>query len=413
MRTIPDTRSIREWIVRKKASRAVVVGGGFIGLEMVENLRHLGLETTQIEFAPQVMAPFDPEMAAPLHAHLREKGVKLLLNRALQSVRAEAAGLVVTAGGEDIAADLVILALGVRPENGLAKAAGLELGKSGGILVDASQRTSDPDIYAVGDAVEVTETVAGSRMLLALAGPANRQGRVAADAICGLPSTFRGVLGTAVCAIFDLTAASTGLSEKALKRLGINDYEKVYLHPKNHVAYYPGAKTLHLKLLFEKGTGRILGMQALGAADVARRVDVVSALMQKGGTVFDLEEAELCYAPQYGGAKDALNYAGFIAANHLRGHLPLSHWDNLPADAFLLDVRDADEFAEGHAAGAVNVPLPELRIRLGELPRGRQLHVYCGVGQRAYYAVRILLQIGFQASDVSGGWITAGMRGLA
>jgi len=217
------------------------------------------------------------------------------------------------------------------------------------------------------------------------------------------------VQGTAICGVFDLAVAQTGATEKALRRAGMTDYEKVYLHPKHHVGYYPGAQTLHLKLIFAKKDGRILGMQAVGTTDVARKIDVVSALMQKGGTVFDLEEAELCYAPQFGAAKDALNYAGFIAANHLRGDLPLSQWSALPADAFLLDVRDDDEFAEGHAEGALNIPLPQLRDRLGELPQDKTLHVYCGVGQRAYYAVRLLLQHGFDARDISGGWITAGM----
>jgi rhodanese-related sulfurtransferase len=217
------------------------------------------------------------------------------------------------------------------------------------------------------------------------------------------------VQGTAICGLFDLAVAQTGATEKSLKRAGISSYEKVYLHPKHHVGYYPGAQTLHLKLIFSKPDGRILGMQAVGTTDVARKVDVVSALIQKNGTVFDLEEAELCYAPQFGAAKDALNYAGFIAANHLRGDLPLSQWNALPADSFLLDVRDEDEFTEGHAEGAVNIPLPQLCDRLSELPEEKPLHVYCGVGQRAYYAVRLLLQYGFDAKDISGGWITAGM----
>jgi rhodanese-related sulfurtransferase len=246
-------------------------------------------------------------------------------------------------------------------------------------------------------------------MLLALAGPANRQGRIAADVIAGRDSRFRGVQGTAICGLFDLTVAQTGATEKSLRRSGITDYQKVYLHPKHHVGYYPGAQTLHLKLLFHSKNGRILGMQAVGKADVARKVDVVSALIQKQGTVFDLEEAELCYAPQFGAAKDALNYAGFIAANHLRGDLPLSQWDALPTDAFLLDVRDDDEFADGHADGAINIPLSELRTRLASLPKDRTLHVYCGVGQRAYYAVRLLKQHGYDARDISGGWTTAEM----
>jgi len=406
VRTIPDTREIRSWIAKTQAKHAVVAGGGFIGLEMAENLRHLGLEVTLVQNGPQVMISMDAEMVTPLHAHLQKHGIQLQLNTPLTGVGQRGGKLVVN---DTLETDLVILGLGVRPETTLAKAAGLTLGKRGGISVDRQMRTSDPAIFAIGDAVEVHDLITDTDILLALAGPANRQGRIAADVIAGRDSTFRGVQGTAICGLFDLAVAQTGATEKSLKRAGITNYEKVYLHPKHHVGYYPGAQTLHLKLLFSKPDGRILGMQAVGTADVARKVDVVSALIQKNGTVFDLEEAELCYAPQFGAAKDALNYAGFIAANHLRGDLPLSHWVALPTDAFLLDVRDDDEFAEGHAEGAVNIPLPQLRDRLTELPKNKPLHVYCGVGQRAYYAVRLLLQHGFDARDISGGWITAEM----
>lgn len=406
VRTIPDTREIRGWIAKTGAKHAVVAGGGFIGLEMAENLRHLGLEVVLVQNGPQVMISMDAEMVAPLHANLEKHGIQLKLNTPLTGVSQNGSKLVVN---ESIETDLVILGLGVRPETTLAKAAGLTLGKRGGISVDAQMRTSDPAILAIGDAVEVHDIVTDTDILLALAGPANRQGRIAADVIAGRDSAFRGVQGTAICGLFDMAVAQTGATEKSLKRAGITDYEKVYLHPKHHVGYYPGAQTLHLKLIFSKPDGRILGMQAVGTTDVARKVDVVSALIQKDGTVFDLEEAELCYAPQFGAAKDALNYAGFIAANHLRGDLPIAQWDALPAEAFLLDVRDDDEFAEGHAEGAVNIPLPQLRDRLAELPEKKPLHVYCGVGQRAYYAVRLLLQHGFDARDISGGWITAGM----
>ena len=406
VRTIPDTREIRGWIAKTNAKHAVVAGGGFIGLEMAENLRHLGLEVILVQSGPQVMMPMDKEMVAPLHAHLEQHGVQLRLNTALTGVAQSGGKLRVN---DAIETDLVILGLGVRPETSLAKAAGLRIGQRGGIAVDAHLRTSDPSILAIGDAVEVRDVITGTNMLLALAGPANRLGRIAADVIAGRDSAFRGVQGTAICGVFDLAVAQTGATEKSLRRAGITEYEKVYLHPKHHVGYYPGAQTLHLKLLFAKQDGRILGMQAVGTTDVARKIDVVSALIQKGGTVFDLEEAELCYAPQFGAAKDALNYAGFIAANHLRGDLPLAHWDALPEGAFLLDVRDEDEFADSHAAGAVNIPLPQLRDRLTELPRGKTLHVYCGVGQRAYYAVRLLTQHGFDAHDISGGWTTAEM----
>ena len=406
VRSIPDTREIRAWIEKSHAKHAVVAGGGFIGLEMAENLRHLGMEVVLVQNGPQVMLSMDPEMVAPLHAHLMAHCIQLKLNTPLLGVKQGAGRLLVN---DELETDMVILGLGVRPETSLAVAAGLTLGARGGIKVDSQMRTSDPAIFAIGDAVEVHDLVTDTDILLALAGPANRQGRIAADVIAGRDSHFRGVQGTAICGVFDLAMAQTGATEKALKRAGMTDYEKVYLHPKHHVGYYPGAQTLHLKLIFAKKDGRILGMQAVGTTDVARKIDVVSALMQKGGTVFDLEEAELCYAPQFGAAKDALNYAGFIASNHLRGDLPLSQWGALPAGAFLLDVRDADEFAEGHAEGALNIPLPELRDRLAELPKDKAIHTYCGVGQRAYYAVRVLLQNGYDARDVSGGWITAGM----
>ena len=406
VRSIPDTQQIRGWIAKTNAKHAIVAGGGFIGLEMAENLRHLGLEVILIQNGPQVMISMDAEMVTPLHAHLIKNGIQLKLNTTLSSVAQHGEKLIVNG---ELETDIVILGLGVRPETTLAKAAGLRLGKRGGISVDKQMRSSDPAILAIGDAVEVHDLITDTDILLALAGPANRQGRIAADVIAGRDSAFRGVQGTAICGLFDLAVAQTGATEKSLKRAGISDYEKVYLHPKHHVGYYPGAQTLHLKLLFAKPSGRILGMQALGTVDVARKVDVVSALIQKGGTVFDLEEVELCYAPQFGAAKDALNYAGFIAANHLRGDLPLTHWNALPEGAFILDVRDDDEFSAGHAEGAVNIPLNQLRSRLSELPQDQSLHVYCGVGQRAYYAVRLLLQHGFDARDICGGWITAGM----
>lgn len=406
VRNIPDARDIRQWISNTQAKHAVVAGGGFIGLEMAENLRHLGIEVTLIQSGPQVMISMDVEMVTPLHDHLRKNGIQLLLDTPLTGITQGTGKLVVN---NEIQTDLVILGLGVRPETSLAKNAGLAIGKRGGIAVNSQMRTSDPAIYAIGDAVEVHDLLTHTDILLALAGPANRQGRIAADVIAGRNSSFRGVQGTSICGLFDLTVAQTGATEKALKRSGITDYEKVYLHPKHHVGYYPGAQTLHLKLIFSKPDGRILGMQAVGTTDVARKVDVVSALIQKNGTVFDLEEAELCYAPQFGAAKDALNHAGFIASNHLRGDLPLSQWNNLPDSAFLLDVRDEDEFAEGHAEGAINIPLLQLRDRLSELPASGKIHAYCGVGQRAYYAVRMLLQRGYDASDVSGGWITASM----
>lgn len=408
VRTIPDTRQIRAWIDGKAAKRAVIVGGGFIGLEMAENLAHRGLSVTVVEMLDQVMPPLDPEMARPVQEHLEKHGVKVALGDGVAGFESSGRQLSVkTKSGAAHTADIVILAIGVRPETALAKAAGLELGARGGIRVDERMRTNDPNIWAVGDAVEARDAVTGEWTLIPLAGPANRQGRVAADVICGRDARFRGVQGTAVCGIFDIAVASTGASEKSLLRAGITDYEKVYLHPANHVGYYPGAKPVHLKLLFHNSDGRILGAQAVGEAGVDKRIDVIATAIQFGGTVFDLEEAELCYAPQFGAAKDPVNHAGMIAANSLRGDHPLADWKQLtPDSAVLVDVRDPDEFAEGHLPGAVNLPLNELRTRLGELPRDRELWLYCRVGQRGYYATRLLMQHGFRARNLPGGYLT-------
>ena len=406
MRSIPDSRDVRAWIDAKQAKSAVVVGGGFIGLEMAENLAHRGLSVTVVEMLNQVMPPLDPEMAQPVQQHMEAHGIKMALGDGVAGFETNGTGQLVvsTKSGAAHAGDLVILAIGVRPETALAKAAGLELGERGGIRVDDQMHTSDPHIWAVGDAVETRDIITGQATLIPLAGPANRQGRIAADVICGRDSHFRGVQGTAICGVFDIAVASTGASEKALQRAGITDYDKVYLHPNQHVGYYPGAKQINLKLIFRKSDGRILGAQAVGEADVARRIDVIATAIQFGGTVYDLEEAELCYAPQFGGAKDPVNFAGMIASNALRRDNPLADWGQLGSDGvFLLDVRDPDEFEEGHIPGAVNLPLNEIRSRIEELPRDREISIYCGVGQRAYYATRILLQNGYHARNLAGG----------
>lgn len=406
LRTIPDSRHIRAWIDEKNAKSAVIVGGGFIGLEMAENLSKRGLSVTIVEMLDQVMPPLDPEMARPVQEHLERNGIKMALGDGVAGFEANGAGQIVvkTKSGAGHAGDLVILAIGVRPETGLAKAAGLELGGRGGIRVDEQMRTNDPHIWAVGDAVEVRDVVTKQWTVIPLAGPANRQGRVAADAICGRDTKFRGVQGTAICGLFGLTVAGTGASEKSLQRTGIADYEKVYLHPGHHVSYFPGAKPINIKLIFRKSDGRILGAQAVGEKDVDKRIDVIATVIQFGGTVFDLEEAELCYAPQFGGAKDPVNYAGMIAANNLRGDLPLADWMQLAqTPALLVDVRDPDEFEEGHIPGALNLPLNQIRHRLDELPRDREIWLYCGVGQRAYYATRALLQNGYRVKNLPGG----------
>lgn len=410
LRSIPDSRQIRQWIDERKARHAVVVGGGFIGMEMTENLINRGLSVTLVEALPQVMPPIDPEMASPIHEHLTSKGVKLCLGDAVAGFERSPEGTiaVATTTGARHTADLVILAIGVRPEVGLAKSAGLQIGERGGIRVDEHLQTSDPQIWAVGDAVEVRDVITDQWTLIPLAGPANRQGRIAADVILGRQEHFRGVQGTAICQIFDLTVASTGASEKTLKRFGISrapaNYEKIYLHPGHHAGYYPGAKPMTVKLIFSFPDGKILGAQAIGERGIAKRIDVIATAIQMNATVFDLEEAELCYAPQFGTAKDPVNIAGMIAANALRGDAPVAHWESVgESSATVLDVREPAEYQAGHYEGAINIPLGTLRERMSELPQDEEVLTYCAVGQRSYYASRALRQYGFDARNISGG----------
>ena len=409
LRTVPDSREIKHWIETRKPNRAVVVGGGFIGLEMAENLAHRGIDVTIVELANQVMPPLDPEMAEYAKQRLESHGVNLSLGDGVaEFAQGSNESLIVrTQGGAAFDADLVVLAIGVRPETNLARDASLEMGQRGGIRVDSQMRTSDPHIWAVGDAVEVRNRVTRQWELVPLAGPANRQGRAAADAICGREVRFDGVQATAVCGFFGLTVALTGATEKALHRAEMKDYLSIYLHPNQHVGYYPGAQAIHLKLLFRKSDGRVLGAQGVGEEGVERRIDVIANAIQMKATVFDLEEAELCYAPQYGAAKDPVNLAGMIAANVLRGDADLAPWNDLDSTlAFLLDVREPHEFNAGSIPDSVNIPLGQLRLRLRELSQSEEIWVTCGVGQRAYYACRILAQHGFRARNLSGGYST-------
>ncbi|MBU6283251.1 FAD-dependent oxidoreductase, partial [bacterium] len=406
VRTIPDSVRIRTWIEERKPVRALVVGGGFIGLEMAENLVHRGLSVAVLEKLPQVMPPVDPEMAEPVREHLVARGVQVLLGDGLARFEPEGERIVaVTESGARHAADLVILSIGVRPETALARGAGLPVGPRGGIVVDAHMRTADPAIWAMGDAIEVHDVVTGQEVVLPLAGPANRQGRLAAESIAGRSRAFRGVQATAVVGVLGLTVASTGASEKGLRRAGVTAFQKVWLHPGHHAGYYPGATPIHLKLLFSVPDGRVLGAQAVGLEGVDKRIDVIATMIQMGGTVRDLAEAELCYAPQFGAAKDPVNLAGMIATNHLDGDMPLADWEKLDA-GLLVDVREPHEFEAGHLAGAINLPLSQLRGRHEELPRDRDVTVYCQVGQRGYYATRFLRQNGVRASNLSGGFTT-------
>ena len=432
VRTVPDVKKIREWIEKgttflagmynysgiqmlKPTRRAVVVGGGFIGLEMAENLVHIGFDVTLIQKLPQLLGPLDPEIARLVEGHVERNGVRLALNDGASEFKQLESGAieVQTISGKKYSADIVILAIGVRPDTTLAKAAGLQIGERGGIRVDEHMRTSDPDIFAVGDAIEVKDFVTGQWSLVALAGPANRQGRIAADVIAGRDSRYRGTQGTSIIGLFGGAAAWTGASEKLLKKLGDKDYKKLYLFPNSHAGYYPGAKMLGLKVLFRKSDGRLLGAQALGedGPAVDKRISSLALAIQMKATVYDLEEAELCYAPQFGSAKDPVNFAGMVAADVLHGDMPLSHWDSLDG-AFLLDVREPMELAVESVPGAVNIPMGQLRSRLGELPHDREIHVICRSGQRAYYATRVLLQNGFKAKNISGGMLSRAMLSL-
>ena len=398
VRTVPDAREIRAWLDRAAAGqsgmnsytgyqtvlppkRAVVVGGGFIGLEMVENLAHRGLAVTLVERLNQVMPPLDPEMARLVERYLVKHGVELALNDGVAGFEQAADGAleVLTSSGKRLPADIVILAIGVRPETTLAKMAGIELGQHGGIRVDEQMHTSDANIFAVGDAVEVKDFVTGQWSLVALAGPANRQGRIAAEVICGHASRYRGTQGTSICQIFEGVIASTGTSEKVLKQLGETDFEKIYLYPNSHAGYYPGAKYIAMKVIFRKSDGRLLGAQVLGEDGVPKRIDSFAMAIQAGMTIYDLEESELSYAPPFGSAKDPVNFAGMVAADIVRDDMPIIHWDAVDGD-FVLDVRQPAELAVESVAGAVNIPLPQLRSRLGELPRDAKSSYFAARG---------------------------------
>lgn len=408
----------------KGAKRAVVMGGGFIGLEMAENLVHRGIATTIVELADQILPPWDAEMVAPLATHLREKGVTLKLSNAAEAIEPAGEGVVVRLrSGESLEADTVVLSVGVRPENHLAVNCGLAVAARGGIQVNDQMQTSDPDVYAVGDAIETRNLVDGSPAQLPLAGPANRQGRISADHIFGRSTRFAGIQGTAIVGAFEMAAAMTGLSEKVLRKAG-TPFEKIYIHPANHAGYYPGAKQMSIKLLFEPDGGRLLGAQAVGRDGVDKRMDVLAVAIKAGMTVFDLEELELAYAPQFGSAKDPVNMAGFVAAGVVRGDHPVAHCSDLAPGLvaegdqsdgeregnaqrdLILDVRTPSEFAAGFVPGAVNVPVDELRSRLGELDPARPIIAYCQVGMRGYLATRILMQNGFKVRNLSGGYTT-------
>ena len=429
LRNIPDMDRIIETIQMNKPEHATVVGGGFIGLEMMEAFHQLGIKTTLLEMADQVMGPVDREMAGLVHAQIRAKGIDLKLGTALQSVEfvptthiasfdagegdghqhIEGELSLALSNGEFLNTDILILAIGVRPDVQLAQEAGLDIGELGGIATNELMQTSDPAIYAVGDAIEEKDFVTGRQTLVPLAGPANRQGRMAADNMLGRNETYQGTQGTAICKVFDLAVASTGKNEKQLKREGIA-YEKVYVHAASHASYYPGAEMVSFKMLFEPMTGKIFGAQAVGKDGVDKRIDVMAVAQRAGMTVEQLQHLELTYAPPFGSAKDVINQAAFVASNIIKGDSTPIHFDeidNLTDDQFLLDVRNPGELTQvGFISGAINIPVDQLRLRMNELPKDKEIVIYCQVGLRGNVAYRQLVNNGYQARNLIGGYRT-------
>ncbi len=408
LRNVPDMDRIIASIRENKPQHATVVGGGFIGLEMMEAFHQLGIKTTLLELADQVMTPVDREMAGFVHKEIKDKGIDLRLGSALQSVTEAKEGLALSLStGETLDTNLLIMAIGVKPETKLASEAGLQLGELGGIYTNAQLQTSDPFIYAVGDAIEEKDFITGNQTLVPLAGPANRQGRMAADNMLGRNESYQGTQGTAICKVFDLAVASTGKNEKALKREGIN-YEKVFVHTASHASYYPGAEIVSFKLLFSPETRKILGAQAVGKDGIDKRIDIMAVAQRAGMTVDQLEHLELTYAPPFGSAKDVINQAAFVANNLIKGDTKAIHFDevdNLNENQILLDVRNPAELQNvGFIEGAINIPVDQLRQRMDELPKDKEIIIYCQVGLRGNVAYRQLVNNGFKARNLIGGY---------
>ena len=409
LRTVEDTFRIKAYLDTHHPRSAVLAGGGFIGLELAENLRELGMDVTIVQRPKQLMNPFDPDMAAFIHGQMRKHGVKLALGHTVEGFRESEAGVeVLLKDEESLHTDMVILAIGVTPDTGLAKDAGLELGIKGSILVNERMETSIPDIYAVGDAVQVKHSVTGQDALISLAGPANKQGRIAADNICGGDSRYNGSQGSSVIKVFDMTAAITGINETNAKKAGI-ETDKVILSPMSHAGYYPGGKMMTMKILFEKNTYRLLGAQIVGYDGVDKRIDVLATAIHAGMKAFDLKELDLAYAPPYSSAKDPVNMAGFMIENIANGTLKQWHPEQLPGlprdgSVTLLDTRTPAEFGRGHIEDFINIPVDDLRDRIGEIPSGKPVYVICQSGLRSYIATRILEGCGFEAYNFAGGF---------
>ncbi|HPF87501.1 MAG TPA: FAD-dependent oxidoreductase [Candidatus Limiplasma sp.] len=408
LRNIPDTYKIKGFIQENHPKSAVVVGGGYIGVEMAENLHHAGLDVTIVEMLDQVIAPLDFDMAADVHRHILSKGVKLMLKTTVKGVKEADNGLTVVLDKGEVQADMVILSIGVRPESKIAKAAGLEVTPRGAIVVTDDMRTTDKDIFAVGDAIQVTDFVTQQPTVIPLAGPANKQGRIAADNVCGRDSRYTGTQGSSILKVFDMTVATTGINEKTAKRLELN-YDKVFTYSASHASYYPGAVNMAIKTVFEKETGRILGAQIVGYEGADKRIDVLATAIRFGAKAADLTKLELAYAPPYSSAKDPVNMAGFVIENLLTGTVKNFHWHdvkNLPRDGSvtLLDTRTQIEYENGHIDGFINIPLDSLREHLDELDKTKPVYITCQVGLRGYVGARILMGNGFETYNLSGGY---------
>ena len=404
LRNIPDTLKIKEYIERALPKSVVVVGGGYIGVEMAENLKEAGLEVSVVELADHLIAPLDFDMAADVHRYIKSKGIKLYLNNGVKAINGHT---VILQNGE-INADMVIMSVGVRPETALARDCEIETNNRGSIIVDRNMKTNIPDIYAVGDAVEVRDFVTGKPAFIPLAGPANKQGRIAADNIVGIPSEYTGTQGSAVLKLFDMTVATTGLNEKSAKAAGI-DYDKTYIYSGSHASYYPGANNMSIKALWDKKTLKILGAQIVGFDGVDKRMDVLAASIRFGAKITDLTGLELCYAPPFGSAKDPVNMLGFVAENIITGKIKQFFWhdvENLPRDGSvtLLDVRTVTEVSRGKIDGFINIPLDSLRERISEIPKNKPVYVHCHSGLRSYIACRILAGNGYDCYNLAGGW---------
>lgn len=404
LRNIPDTMKIKQYIENTKPKSAVVVGGGYIGVEMAENLCEAGIEVSIVELADHLIAPLDFDMAADVHRYIKSKGIKLYLNNGVKAIN----GHTVILQNGKIDTDLVMMSVGVRPETSLAKECGIETNKRGSIVVNKNMKTNIPDIYAVGDAVEVSDFITGDPAFIPLAGPANKQGRIAADNITGISSEYTGTQGSAVLKLFDMTVATTGLNEKAAKSAGIN-YDKTYIYSGSHASYYPGADNMSIKALWDKDTLRLIGAQIVGFDGIDKRMDVIATAIRFGAEITDLTKLELCYAPPFGSAKDPVNMLGFVAENIISGKIKQFFWndvESLPRDGSvtLLDVRTVTEIKHGKIEGFITIPLDSLRERINEIPKGKPVYVHCHSGLRSYIACRILSGNGYDCYNLAGGW---------